>query len=630
MKKIYIGALALSVGLTAFAQSKTNKGFEKTQLQPTLDDGTIVKTTKNPINKAPGDTIWEEDFTSGLPTGWYVLDNTGNNYDWVINNADIQNNNATPPGYTNTTAIASTSGGNHMLIFGDEYNRVATATGGNVVDLDAYFQTAGIQVNNALGLSVVFQQSFRRCCAITPAPEVVLAVSTDSTFSTNFQEYDIIQGIAGNVASADPMPMSINISAIAANYTGKIWLRFHIKSGTSHYYWMIDDIAVVESPTNDMVTQSPYYGFTPVGTFGFQYTRIPVSQIQAADFSMIVNNIGTADQTGTNLTVDINDGSASIYSNSTADITLTSLATDTLELLDDWTPPATVGIPYTVTLDILSDSTDQTPNNNGAIFPPFQVSNHIVALDDHGPYGNSGSHSTGNTEHEIGNYFEAVVADTVSAIQFLAGTNTIIGTNIDAVLYRGSAGAFVEVARSANHIVAAADTATPMNLLLNYDGVIFPVLEPDSVYFMAIHSHDANFQVATSGAGPAPGTNSSLHSNIFYPNATAPTTTFGFSRTPVVRLNINPALRIVGVNEVNNGVKFNVFPNPSNGMFNVNISANGESTVKLTVKNIVGQTIITENVSVAGSTQHQISLNDYSKGIYFLTVGNETVKLIVE
>jgi hypothetical protein len=97
----------------------------------------------------------------------------------------------------------------------------------------------------------------------------------------------------------------------------------------------------------------------------------------------------------------------------------------------------------------------------------------------------------------------------------------------------------------------------------------------------------------------------------------------------MIRLTFDPQFA-VGVNEVENDINFNVFPNPSNGVFNINFSSNEENNVNLTVKNVVGQTVITETVNVSGKTNHQISLTDYSKGIYFLTVGSETVKLIVE
>ncbi len=631
MKKIYLCALALSVGSLSFGQGITGKTFENVKLQKEVDQyGPMKAYGSNLINKAPGDTIWQEDFTNGIPTGWYVQDNTGNNAVWVIQPAGpLPPADFTPAGSVNT--ISSTSGGNCMLLYSDLYESPIPA--GGYYDMDSYFQTSGIQVNNFTGVSVNFQQYFRRCCAITPAPVSVVSVSTDSTFATNFQEYDIIGGVGGNIASADPMSMSINISAIAANYTGKIWLRFHIKSGTEAYWWMIDDIAVVEAPTNDMVTQAPYYGFTPVGTFGYQYTRIPVTHIQSADFTMIVDNIGTADQTGTQLNVDINDGTSSVFNQSTTAFTLPSLSRDTLEMLGQWTPPTTLGVPYTVTIDVSSDSTDLTPNNNGAVFAPFEVSQYTFALDDYSTTpGNGGAQAdpNGATEHEVGNFMEATIADVATGVEFLAGSNATIGTSIYAVLYRSSGGDYVKIAESPQYTIQAADTVTPKVLALaDINSGLSPNLQQDSVYFYGIHSFDDSFIYASSGVGPAPNTNSAQHSTVSFPNRAAATTTYSLTGTPMIRLTIDPQYG-VGVNEIDNSIQFNVFPNPSNGVFNINLSSNDENNVNLTVKNVVGQTVLTETVNVAGNTRHQIALADYSKGIYFLTIGNETTKLIVE
>ena len=79
-----------------------------------------------------------------------------------------------------------------------------------------------------------------------------------------------------------------------------------------------------------------------------------------------------------------------------------------------------------------------------------------------------------------------------------------------------------------------------------------------------------------------------------------------------------------------NTLSFNVFPNPSAGEFNINLSSVNSENVNLTVKNVVGQTVINKFVAVSGKTRETISLANYSKGIYFLTIDNKTVKLIVE
>ena len=52
--------------------------------------------------------------------------------------------------------------------------------------------------------------------------------------------------------------------------------------------------------------------------------------------------------------------------------------------------------------------------------------------------------------------------------------------------------------------------------------------------------------------------------------------------------------------------------------------------VNLTVKNVVGKAIIDKTIVVSGKTTETISLANYSKGMYFLTIDNKTVKLVVE
>ena len=86
----------------------------------------------------------------------------------------------------------------------------------------------------------------------------------------------------------------------------------------------------------------------------------------------------------------------------------------------------------------------------------------------------------------------------------------------------------------------------------------------------------------------------------------------------------------VGVEETANDASFSVYPNPSNGEFNINLTSENSQNVNLTVRNVVGQTIINKTVAVSGLTKETISLSDYSNGIYFLTIDNNTVKLIVE
>jgi hypothetical protein len=620
MKKIYICVIALSVGSLSFGQSLTTKTFSEQKQQRTVAVG-IQSSNTTPHYKAPGDVLWSENFdaSSSLPTGWTSVDNTGNDALWIVQAAGVL------PDADYTTAqptIASTSGQNCMSYYSDGYQSPIPA--GGYYDVDAYFQSAAIPLANVPDVSVKFQQSFRKCCSVNGAV-AVLSVSKDAAF-TNPTEYDIINGVSD--ASVDPMDVSVNISAVAANYTGDIYIRFHIQEGIEAYYWMIDDIQVVETELNDMVTSAATSNF-----FGVEYSRIPASQIQPMNASMIYNNIGATDQNNSNLTVTIDDGTTPVEL-STPNVTIGYLERDTIVWDSLWTPSTTVGTSYTVTVDILSeDSTDATPTNNTRTMPPFVITDGIMALDDYSatPRSTGGGNGGGVTEYEAGNQFDCTAAAPLYAIEIVTGDGTPVNTYIDAVLYLFSvvddAAVYTEVWRSQSYATTAADINTPKKF---YDVAGTPIfsLVAGETYIAAVHSF-VDFEYGVSGTGPLPGTPTASHSFISYPNIANPnaSSTFNLSSTPMIRLDLK--MTTVGIEEGKATANFSVYPNPSNGQFTINLNNNMKTAV-ISVKNVVGQTILNKTVNVAGRTTETISLADYSKGVYFLTVNDETVKLIIE
>jgi len=72
----------------------------------------------------------------------------------------------------------------------------------------------------------------------------------------------------------------------------------------------------------------------------------------------------------------------------------------------------------------------------------------------------------------------------------------------------------------------------------------------------------------------------------------------------------------------------NIYPNPSNGIVNIELDTNGEFSIEVT--DIVGKVISREMIS----SNTVLNLEDFNKGVYFITVSNneimQTTKIIVE
>ena len=612
MKKIYLSALALSIGVTAFAQDA------RLELKA---DGGIKHILQN--EKAPGDNIWNEDFTGGFPAGWTKGGTTNNGNDWVINELDLNSTNYPPSTYTDEAPIASTSGGKHMLFFGENITPVA--------DRDAYFQTTAIPLTGQPSITVRFEQKFRLCCGNNVDEALNLVVSTDPAFpaGATTKEYNVINGIAINEQSPDAMVTSVNITDFTQGMTGDIYLRFHWAVGLSHYYWMIDDIEVMETEEHDLVAFNPYYG-----TYNVPYTRIPEAQIQPMDFAMEVKNVGAVDQTLTKLQVFVN-GTLEATTPLADQITVAVGASDSsLAIIGGYTPALNNwGNADTVTLTITSEFTDAAPSNNTMSFAPFQTSEFIYAQDNYsvtpGNGGGEDSNNSGDFEFEAGNYFDIFADATAYGIQVMIGTDAVAGEEVDAVLYSQdpTTGDFTEVSRS--QVIQTNGTETLANFAFDA-----PVnLTAGTSYFAAIHAGgNTEFFFGVSGSSASNEEAGGTTSLVYYPNMHSPNANYYTARTPMVRLSFDPAFATnVGINDVaNNKVNFDVYPNPSTGEFNINLNKDMGATVNLMVKNVVGQTIINKQIAVTGNQVETISLAGYDKGVYFLTINNETVKLIVE
>jgi len=277
MKSFYFFLGLLLLSILSFGQSE--------QLQLSEENEQIVK-TKNSNNKAIGDTVWSEDFGNGFPAGWTVVDNNGLNMHWRYANQPILDN-PSPNGYTTAlpTISSTTNANGFMLLFSDSLN-YACVGNGTCVDMDTYFQTTAIPIDPTISYSVKFQTGHRTCCQGGTPEFLSFRVSTDPTFSDSLtQTWEVKNGVShGTSVNIDNMVIDISAIAIGAS---NIYFRFH-QTNTSHYFWMIDDLAIVENGTVEVEELSGTINFSvyPNPSAGEFNVNLVASEASTVNFTV--------------------------------------------------------------------------------------------------------------------------------------------------------------------------------------------------------------------------------------------------------------------------------------------------------------------------------------------------------
>jgi hypothetical protein len=75
---------------------------------------------------------------------------------------------------------------------------------------------------------------------------------------------------------------------------------------------------------------------------------------------------------------------------------------------------------------------------------------------------------------------------------------------------------------------------------------------------------------------------------------------------------------------------FNVYPNPSNGDFNVYVENSSAINFQIRLTDVTGRVIYTRNVGKAGIYNEVLNMKEYSSGIYMLTLSTATEQTVIK
>ena len=145
---------------------------------------------------------------------------------------------------------------------------------------------------------------------------------------------------------------------------GQSDVRVRFTYAGDFYYWIIDDVKLIQREDNNMRANSNFYAIAPT-------TTMPINQLDDMGFLIDISNIGCDDQTNVNVNcqiVDNADGSV-VFDENLAYGLITADSTAENQLFDArWSPTPGVATTYTGTYTVSSDQMDQDPSNDTQSF----------------------------------------------------------------------------------------------------------------------------------------------------------------------------------------------------------------------------------------------------------------------
>jgi len=596
MKRNYLLVLGLGMSVVSFAQQKTVE--KKPAYEGLTVDVLSVKPHANLVSKVEGDVIYNEQF-NGSAGSWTTSGTDGAFWLFDTNGPDGQYSST-----TNADIITSTTAGNGFMIYDADLSNPAAP----FVNRQGSLVSPVIDLTGVTNLSVRFQQAYRTCCSATFMPK--LEVSTDGF--TTMTTFDVTAlGVGVNDFSGTVI-QEVNLNTFLATATNlnNFQMRFNfdgVSGASSHYFWQLDDIELFEPYMFSLKAGISYWG-----TFGFwgprlPYGKVPVNQIAPVDFSVVVENKGSATQTDAQFSTSIPEAS---FNDAGAVGTLPAFSSDTLDAAASFTPGTTPMV-FNPTFMVSSGATDIDPSDNSLTGTPFEVTTDVYARD----FGvvDGGSYNQGEG-YEVGNIFDMFANDQTYGATFMPRSTSVAGASVYVRLYDLDpiTRDFRFVTESDAYTLTAADLGQLVTL--PFTDVID--LLKDSSYLLVVGSYGDggttdDLVTATSGSAEA--------QTCYYFDMTDQTWYYT-TNTPIVRMMMGDGVGIVEKSAINT---MNVYPNPAkeSTVLTFNLKGEGKATIEIT--DVTGKVVAVKTVNgKAGANEVKLDTATLTSGMYTVSVNS--------
>ncbi len=616
MKKVYLLAGALAAGFAVNAQyNNASLAAKNPRNLPGYANKKVSK-----VEKAQGDILWQHDFTT--VSDW-TFTNAGaagvpphTAGDWAIVNAMPAGLTSQIPTYGFPGAMLSASGGNFALIDSDAAGASATQnaylTTANGIDLAALLSANSSAANAPMYLE--FTEIYRHF-----QEEFYVAISNDG--GANWVEFQVNPEaeVPVNTNSGNPEYEVVNITSVigAGNWGSDVRIRFRYQ-GAYDWFWGIDDVKLVEAWDNDVKVTNFYQSTDVATTQGLDYYIINETQASfpGITFGAEVLNNGSLAQPSVALNASC--VAASNYNETGTSVALPFGGTDSLSITVPMMVPATVG-DYVVDLtSTLGATTDSDLSNNSRTMT-IRRDQWLYSRDD----GNRTGAIAQVTSQDalglkIGNIMEIFDPMDITFLDIrLVNQSAAVGQQIFGEIYvfDNGAGDWAFMAETQPYTITNADLDEFVTLPL--DGGALSVVAGDVILVVAGHYGGQN-EVAFGLAQPCEeGTVQGFTAdgngfNLITPNAVM----------------IRVSDQTLNVEENAADFSLNVYPNPAVNEANVSFELTNASDVTVTVTDLAGKVVYTNNLGTTAAGKHNVEINTaaLAGGIYTVNFNaNNTV-----
>lgn len=622
MRKVYLSLCGVALATMATAQHQkaiTNK-VEAYHAPKEAENFKPLNTHSFIQGKASGDTIFYEDFGTGLG-GWV----TGGATDiWEVRTQG-------PQGQFSDAAvqtIQSTTAANGFAIFDADENQSPTP-GAGFFDHVGYIESPAVDLTGYPNVSILFQQAYRHCCA---GGFQFLVQFSDDDFAANIENYVVnVPGVGANTFSGTDTRL-VDISNFISGATDltnvKMRFLFDGTGGTSHYFWQVDDIALIESLDNYMSLNERILGH---GVFQYPVHFFPEHQVSPISFSALVENRGVNAQNDVTLTVTASEGGTAEEVLTSNPIVANPGDVDSLATTATWTPQGGAGTEYDLDFLVSQSENEQFPVNN-LVSDIFAVTDSVFGVDNGtitGSFTNFASQP--QSAVKIGNVIE-VPNDT-----YITSLTIFIAQNADAVgqqffgevrVFDDATGDYQFLEETSIKEIVNSDLGSLVTLKLNS-----PVEVSAGADLLILAGHFGSgdpdlFDVAFGMSRRVP------EGVVLGYDASDALFLLSDPRAIIIRANMNPN---VSVDEITNTeVKVsNSFPNPFSEKTTVEYTLETASKVAYELVDMAGRSILSvdEGMVAAGGHKIQIDGAGLSNGVYHLNIttsnGQVSRKLVV-